>query len=335
MPKIPKGIFKRAKRGYYCRIYTGGRERWVALGRNLNEAKSRFHVVKSSATTPTAATVGQLARQWQTTYVRTARGEYNQQQTESRVRRFLLEFLGPIKAARLSPEDLRRYRLWLESKGLAPMTVKHVLSDARCLLNWAEDAGFIDRSPFPKRLMPRMQERPPDRLGAEEVEAVTAVPNPHGFVVRLALGTGLRWGELTRANMSDIQEGVLLVHQTKSGKVRRVPLPPELRAELKTRIGKLVEFPNSDHFNRAVRLRSGVEHFHIHQCRHTFGCRWLERGGSLAALQQILGHATIITTQRYARISDDLVKAEAGRIYTVATTVATAEGADRQEQVAD
>jgi len=41
---------------------------------------------------------------------------------------------------------------------------------------------------------------------------------------------------------------------------------------------------------------------------------WLERGGSLAALQQILGHASVVTTQRYARLSDEHVRAEAERI---------------------
>ena len=67
-------------------------------------------------------------------------------------------------------------------------------------------------------------------------------------------------------------------------------------------------------FASAVRRLSGVEGFHVHRMRHTFACQWLERGGSLAALQQVLGHASIVTTQRYARLTDEAVMREAARI---------------------
>jgi integrase len=233
-------------------------------------------------------------------------------------------FLGHLLLQRVTQQHVRSYRAWLDSKCKSPVTVKHILSDARCFFNWAVDAGYIDRSPFPKRIMPRIQERPPDRLWDEEVEAVIRIPDPHGFVVRFALATGLRWGELTRARSADIQEGVLVVAQTKSGKVRRVPIPKWFEPELRRRIGKLVPFSSPGQFNGAVKRLSGVKRFHVHQLRHTFACRWVERGGSLAALQQMLGHSTVVMTQRYARISDDLVKAEAERLEgrTVAATVA-------------
>jgi integrase len=138
-------------------------------------------------------------------------------------------------------------------------------------------------------------------------------------VCRLALGTGLRWGELCRAQASDLEREFLLVHQTKSAKVRRVPLTGELLAEVRRRVGRLVPYarlsPGS--FASTVRRLSGIERFHVHQMRHTFACQWLERGGNLAALQQILGHASIETTQRYARLSDEVVMREAKRLNAV------------------
>ena len=96
----------------------------------------------------------------------------------------------------------------------------------------------------------------------------------------------------------------------------RVPLSPELLREVRLRVGRLVSFARLSPGSFAARVRrlAGVEGFHVHQMRHTFACQWLERGGSLAALQQILGHASIETTQRYARLTDEVVMREAERI---------------------
>ncbi len=168
-------------------------------------------------------------------------------------------------------------------------------------------------------LLPRVQERPPDRLMDDEVAALARLPEPFGFVIRLGLGTGLRWGELCRAQATDVERDMLVVSQTKSGRVRRIPLSPELLAEVRERVGRLVGFSaeNPGGYARAVRRLSGASRFHVHQLRHTFACRWLERGGSLAALQQILGHSSVVTTQRYARMDEDAVRDEARKVGTV------------------
>ena len=65
-----------------------------------------------------------------------------------------------------------------------------------------------------------------------------------------------------------------------------------------------------------VQKLSGVERFHAHRLRHTFASVWLEDGGNPSALQILMGHSTFVTTQRYARLSGDMVKREAERIRT-------------------
>jgi len=266
-------------------------------------------------------TVSEAAKQWLNSYVQTARNERGQKLAEGRVEQFLSRYMGRMKVDSVTKEDLRAYRLWLEKQGirkpLSPQSVAHILSDARCFFNWCEDSGLVERSPVPRKLLPRIQERPPDRLTNEEVERLIALREPYGFVLRLAFGTGLRWSELCRVQASDVENGMLVVSQTKSGKVRRVPLSDDLLADLRLRVWKLVPFSptSSGDFARVVRRLSEVQHFHAHQTRHTFACQWLERGGSLAALQRILGHSTISTTERYARLTDAFVRDEARRIH--------------------
>lgn len=167
-----------------------------------------------------------------------------------------------------------------------------------------------------RRVMPRIQETAPDRLTDAEVAAVIRIPEPHAFYVRFALGTGMRWGELCRAPAHHVEGGMIVVAKTKSSRLRRVPLSDALLRELRQRIGRLVPYSEQSPsvFARFVRHHSGVTRFHVHQLRHTFACRWIESGGSLPALQQILGHASIVTTQHYARLSDEHVKREAERI---------------------
>lgn len=125
----------------------------------------------------------------------------------------------------------------------------------------------------------------------------------------------MRWGEACRATSQDVQGEWLVVHQTKSGKVRRVPVSPRLRDELKYRV-VLVCLKDAQGLAIQVRKLTGIESFHVHQLRHSFACRWLEAGGSLAALQKILGHSSIVTTQRYGRLGETHVLEEARKVGT-------------------
>ena len=330
MPKLPKGMFRRAGRsGWYIRLYANGGERVRALGDDFAEAcdKARKLGAGLAVAPKDGVTVSDACGRWLEGHVRMHRNAKGQQIAAQRVRDFVEPFMGAMELGRVTREDVRAFRLWLESRTqLSLTTVGNVLSDVRCLLNWCEDGGLVERSPFPRRIMPKLEERLPDRLTDEEAASIAALPEPWGFVCRFALGTGLRWGEMCRAQAADVKRlrvvgevedrWFLEVSQTKSGRVRRVPLSAGLLREVRQRVGRLVPYavgsPGS--FATRVRRQTGIERFHVHQTRHTFACQWVERGGSLAALQQVLGHASIEMTQRYARLSDEAVMREAARI---------------------
>lgn len=317
MPKLPKNMIRRkGKPGFWFRRKINGRVVVRSLGSDYEEACRKLRVLKREEWTLPTLKVGEAAERWLNLYVATARSPKGQRLARQRIGSYLVPCLGHYLLAKLTGDHLRGYRLQLEKSKLSVQSVRHILADARCFLYWCEDAGLLDRSPFPRKILPRVQERPPDRLTEEEVNALRAMPEPYGFVARLGLGTGLRWGELCRVQSTDIQGEVMIVHQTKTGKVRRVPLPPALLREVRSRVGKLVPYADTacGAFAHTAKQLSGVRRFHAHQMRHTFACRWLEAGGSLAALQQILGHSTIVTTQRYARLSDEAVMAEARRL---------------------
>jgi integrase len=217
-------------------------------------------------------------------------------------------------------DSIRAYRLWLEKQKIgegtiSANTVTRVLSDLRAFLNWAADSGRIERSPFPRRVMPRIPETAPKGFTSEERAALTALPEPYGFTLRFLLGTGLRWNEATSAQAGDVKDGVLQVVKTKSGKVRRIPLPEALAVEVRSRIGRLVPFTSHGSFAKVVRKQTGIKGFHVHRTRHDYAIQWLADDGSLATLQELLGHAHISTTMRYARITQDLVRRETDRVF--------------------
>src|SRR5262245_42614542 len=330
MPRFPQGMFRRKGRsGWYMRLYRAGGERWVSLGADYAKACDKARALGAGLTVDPAksGTVGAACERWLESGVKTGRNEKGQKLAAQRVRAYIDPFFGHMLVERVPREDVRSFRLWLQSRTrLSVSSVRHVLSDVRCLFNWCEDAGLVERSAFPRRVMPRLQERPPDRLTDEEAAKLASLADPHGFVCRLALGTGLRWGELCRAQGTDVkrvratgtgeEHWYLEVSQTKSKRLRRVPLSADLLREVRMRVGRLVPsaIGSPGSFANIVRRLSKIPDFHVHQMRHTFACQWLERGGSLAALQQVLGHASIVTTQRYARLTDEAVMREAQRI---------------------
>jgi len=310
-------------RSFCARRRINGRDIWRTLGPDYAEACRKLRAfLRDEPVSVSKTRVRDAAERWLDTYIATRREPRSAQLARRRAETYLYPFLGLKLVERVTAQNLREYRLWLERPRsgkhlLSPQSVGHVLSDARCFFNWARDEGLLQASPVPRKLLPRIQERPPDRLTDDEVEVLTKLPEPFGFLCRLGVGTGLRWGELSRVQAAHFQDGVLVVSQTKSGKVRRVPLSDQLAQEVRGRVGLLLPFSGkSDNYvGRTVRDLSGITRFHLHQLRHTFACRWLEAGGSIEALREALGHSSVKVTERYGRLSDAHVRAEAKRVW--------------------
>lgn len=331
MARLPSNIVRRGKR-YYFRASVNGRDIRLSLGENLADAKRQAVTVRQQLLTPpeieieeaaevVELTLADFAKRWLTEYVGQRRNAAGQELAEQRLEKYLFPALGSEVLTSVTTTQLRTFRTRLEAADLSPQTVRHVLADVRCMFRFALEVGELRESPFKLSIMPGVPENAPRSLTERELALILrASPPACRSTVELAVHTGLRWGELKRLewrHVVDEPRPHLILEGTKSGKVRRVPLvvqAAELLKRLKDQSQSefVLEWrPNhSTQFTRSVFLKTGVR-WHFHQLRHTFACRWLEAGGSKEVLQKILGHSTIKMTERYGRLSDEAVFAEA------------------------
>jgi integrase len=214
--------------------------------------------------------------------------------------------------------------------------LRHLLGLAR------EEWGALDAVP---RI--RLEREPQGRIRwlepDEEVRLLDACGKSRtkhlAAVVRVALETGLRRGELLGLQWEqvDMSRGLIRLADTdtKSGRRREVPMRQavyEVLAGLKgARKGRV--WPAGDvrtAFENAV-AEAKLNGLHFHDLRHSFASWFVMRGGSLQALQSILGHADIKMTLRYAHLAPDHLRTEMSRTERNAQTASVLAQASAQE----
>jgi len=214
--------------------------------------------------------------------------------------------------------DTRDLKLFL-TRWPCASTRRNYRDDLAAFYRWALVEGYHDADPAERLGTVKVATpgaRPlPDAL----IRALLATPDPDTRrMVYLAAYGGLRVAEIAQVRGEDIDRDgdMFQVRNGKGGKSRRIPLLPELGAELAdvAAVGRL--FPGatggmvSGRLKRLLR-RHGYPHARPHDLRHTFASRVARRlGGDLVAVAQLLGHASMATTRRYV----DSWMAEAGKL---------------------
>ena len=265
----------------------------------------------------------------------------------------LIPFFGRMPLADISSGVIAEFTAQKLGDGLAPKTVNNLLTALRCLLARAVDWGDLDA--VPKVRWVRAEDPEFDFLDFEEAERLwnTATEPTWGPMIRIAIRTGLRQGELRALKWDDVDlvRGVVHVRRsayrmqvgtpkTKSSR-RDVPLSPQALAELKEHRHLRGEFVFCNEDGSMLRKeqgkrqlwhackRAGLRRVRWHVLRHTFASHLVMRGRSLKEVQELMGHTTIKMTMRYAHLSPEVRREAVNSLDgpATATTSATKEGA--------
>ena len=243
--------------------------------------------------------------------------------------------ISEYKAQRLAATSVRRKDAQGNGTLLSAAAVNRPLALLRHLLRLAHEEWevlpAVPRIKLEKEPEGRIRwlgEQAPDEE-ARLLAACAKSKNPELVKkVTIALESGLRKGELHGLDWQqniDMSRGVIRLEGrarpdargTKSGKRREVPM----RQAVYNVLASLPE-PHQGPVWKRGDVRTSFEHavaeaklddFHFHDCRHHFASWFVMRGGSLQALQKILGHATLAMTQRYAHLSPDYLRSEVAK----------------------
>jgi integrase/recombinase XerD len=233
---------------------------------------------------------------------------------------------------------LREYVYHLKDLGLSPASIRRNVSAIRTYFRFLTGDGIVVRDPSERLETPKRWRELPDVLSIDEIKRLIAAPTLDDTMVfrdrallELAYGAGLRVSEWISLTVRDLllEEGLVRVFG-KGSKERLVPIGRsaigaaavylrETRPRLEKGEGKGILFLNArgrplTRMGAWKILRGYVERAEItkhvtpHTLRHSFATHLLEGGADLRAVQEMLGHVDISTTQIYTHVDREYLR---------------------------
>jgi integrase/recombinase XerC len=230
---------------------------------------------------------------------------------------------------------IRGFLSHLYDQGLGKASVARALAALRSLYRWLAQEGVVEQNPAKLVSTPRLAKKLPRVPTIEEMNSVldgkmpeaASFPERDRLMLELLYGCGIRNSELVGINVDDIRlsaEAILI--RGKGKKERYVPFGGAARGALATylpwrqqllatlkrtsaallvnqRGGRLTTRSVGRIVKRIAVAKGLSPDVHPHTLRHAFGTHMLEEGADLRAIQELLGHERLATTQRYTQLS--------------------------------
>ncbi|HYI85455.1 MAG TPA: tyrosine recombinase XerC [Burkholderiales bacterium] len=241
----------------------------------------------------------------------------------------LLKLHGEQEMKSLEPAHVRRYVAMLHAKGLAPRSLALTLSAWRGWFRWLARHKGWPSNPVLGIRAPKAARPLPKALSVEATQRLLDSPEEKGAaqirdaaMFELLYSSGLRVGELVALNLNDDPAQGEVTVTGKGSKTRTVPVGARARTALKawTQVRAQLAAPEekalfvgargrriapgtvASRLGAWARSRGLTEHVHPHMLRHSFATHVLQSSQDLRAVQELLGHASISTTQVYTHL---------------------------------
>ncbi len=232
----------------------------------------------------------------------------------------LLRIIGDIPLAQIKPATIRKFqeKRLQEDGPRGPITTQTVNRDVAALsslFTWAVEREYVTENPC---LKVKKLKEPPAReivLTLEEIQKLLNTPTTSRMklLFLISLTTGMRMGEVLNIERQDIRDdGSILVRYTKTGRSRIIPVPEVVYHEIKKFLAFHNEptlFPHRSAGNvkwnwKRWKERAGIRpEIRFHDVRATYATIMAGIVGDPQIVRQLLGHASIQTTERYLRLA--------------------------------